>query len=77
MWKQIPESNELVYEISNMKNFLIILKKLIDSLKNNYKDEQSLKEVLKKNNIFFLASRINDQKQSKYFKKIKFLKKKS
>jgi hypothetical protein len=50
LWKQIPSGNELVYEIPQIKP--------------SYKEAEKIKDVLKKNNIFFIASRINDQSQS-------------
>ena len=55
LWKQIPENFELLYEVPN--------------LAKDYRDVNKLKEIFNKNNIFFLANRTNEKKQSK--KKLK------
>lgn len=43
LWKQIPSGNELAYEIPQIKPA--------------YRDTDKIKEVLKTNNVFFLASK--------------------
>ena len=49
LWKDIPNTNELMFEISN--------------LNSDIRSSDDIKKQFKKNNIFFLASRKNQTGQ--------------
>ena len=49
LWKEIPNTNELMFEVNN--------------LNPSIRSSDAIKKQFKKNNIFFLASRKNQQGQ--------------
>jgi len=49
-WKQIPDTNELMFDVQNISN--------------EAKSPDGIKKLMKKNNIFYIADRKNDKNQT-------------